>query len=220
MPDPSLTLQAILDAKQADWASKAPKETQQLFQAGIQAAINEGVLDRAKNVGDTAPDFTLQNALGQDVSLSEYLAKGPVVLTWYRGGWCPYCNLTLARLQQELPHFQAAGASLLALTPELPDKSLSTREKHGLSFEVLSDVNQVVANHYGIVFHLTPEVATMFQKGFDLHGYHGNDRDQLPLAATYVIDPQGIIRYAFLDAEYRNRAEPAEILAALAALKA
>lgn len=141
----STTLQAELDAKKADWANRASAEKQRLYDEGIAAVRQQGVLDRAKQVGDQAPAFTLTDATGQAVSLTDYLAQGPVILTWYRSGWCPYCNLTLRRLQQELPRFQAKGAHLLALTPELPDKSLSTQEKHALSFAVLSDLDHQVA---------------------------------------------------------------------------
>ena len=180
--------------------------------------VEAGVEAQAKQVGDQAPDFSLSNATGQSIRLSEYLAKGPVVLTWYRGGWCPYCNITLRQLQLELPNFQAKGANLIALTPELPDKSLSTQEKHALEFEVLSDVGNEVARAYGIVFKLTEEVGEMYQNAFDLHAYNGDESKELPLAATYVIDVEGNIQYAFLDAEYRNRAEPSDILKILDSL--
>ncbi len=212
-------LQEVLDERKAIFEKKAPTELKQVYTEGINAVVQSGILENAKQIGDQAPEFTLSNALGKQVSLSDYLKKGPVVLTWYRGGWCPYCNLTLHRLQEELPNFKAEGASLLALTPELPDKSISTAEKHELQFEVLSDVGNVVARDYGIVFKLTDEVAENYQKNFDLHAYNGDASDELPLAATYVIDTNGVIRYAFLDAEYRNRAEPAEILEALKSLK-
>lgn len=212
------TLQSILDARKAQFEAKAAKEVRKIYAEGIESVRKSGILESAKNVGDHAPDFTLKNALGKRVSLGEYLQKGPVVLTWYRGGWCPYCNLTLHRLQQELPEFKAAGANLLALTPELPDKSLTTQEKHNLSFEVLSDIGNKVAREYGIVFRLTPEVAANYQSNFDLHGFNGDESDELPMAATYVIDRDGTVRYAFLNADYRNRAEPAEIIRALKAL--
>ncbi len=212
------TLQSILDARKAQFEANAAKEVRKIYAEGIESVRKSGILESAKNVGDHAPDFTLKNALGKRVSLGEYLQKGPVVLTWYRGGWCPYCNLTLHRLQQELPEFKAAGANLLALTPELPDKSLTTQEKHNLSFEVLSDIGNKVAREYGIVFRLTPEVAANYQSNFDLHGFNGDESDELPMAATYVIDRDGTVRYAFLNADYRNRAEPAEIIRALKAL--
>lgn len=216
---PKGSLQETLDTRKAEFEQKAPESLKLIYADGISSVAESGMLDEAKNEGDKAPDFALTNAVGKQVSLQDYLAKGPVVLTWYRGGWCPYCNMTLARLQEELPNFKAEGANLLALTPELPDKSVSTAEKHDLQFEVLSDVGNVVAREYGIVFKLTDEVASSYQKSFDLHGYNGDDSDELPLAATYVIDTDGIIRYAFLDSDYRNRAEPKAIIQALKKLK-
>lgn len=127
--------------------------------------------------------------------------------------------MTLHYLQEELSDIQLKGANLLALTPELPDKSMSTTDKHQLQFEVLSDVGNKVAKEYGIVFKLTDAVADSYQKGFDLHGFNGDESDELPLAATYVIAQDGTIVYTFLDAEYRNRAEAADILAAVDSIK-
>ena len=218
MNEQANSLQAQLDARKAAWAEKASDHVKRAYKEGIDAVVEAGVEAQAKQVGDQAPDFSLSNATGQSIRLSEYLAKGPVVLTWYRGGWCPYCNITLRQLQLELPNFQAKGANLIALTPELPDKSLSTQEKHALEFEVLSDVGNEVARAYGIVFKLTEEVGEMYQNAFDLHAYNGDESKELPLAATYVIDVEGNIQYAFLDAEYRNRAEPSDILKILDSL--
>lgn len=217
--DTTRTLKSELDEKKAEWAAKATDEKKKIYAEGIAAVENSGVLKTAKQVGDMAPDFELRNATGDMVKLSDYLKKGPVVLTWYRGGWCPYCNLTLHRLQEDLPKFKAAGATLIALTPELPDKSLTTKEKHNLQYEVLSDVGNKTGKEYGIVYKLTPEVADAYQQGFDLHSYNGDTSDELPLAATYVVDQTGKIRYAFLDAEYRERAEPSDVLKVLKDIK-
>ena len=159
-----------------------------------------------------APDFILNNALGKAISLNEVLKQGPVVLTWYRGGWCPYCNLTLRALQQALPEIKAQGATLLTLTPEVPDESLSTAEKNELEFEVLSDVHNKVGKSYGVVFKIEENVAQAYQNGFNLHSYNGDDSDELPMAATYIIGTNGIIKWAFLDTDYRNRAEPSDIV--------
>lgn len=209
------TLGALLAEKKETFLAKAPQEKIDTYDAGLQAIRDAGVPEQAINTTDKAPDFTLTNATGETVTLSEQLKNGPVVLTWYRGGWCPYCNITLHYLQEQLPEFEKAGATLLALTPEVPDSSLSTAEKLQLEFEVLSDVGNKVAGEYGIVFDLTPEVATAYQNSFDLESFNGDDSYQLPLAATYVIDTDGVVRYAFIDADYRNRAEPKELLKVL-----
>lgn len=206
------TLKSQLDEKKMSFEVKADEYKKRVYKEGIDAVAESGVLASAKQVGDTAPDFVLNNAVGEPVQLQEYLKKGKVVLTWYRGGWCPYCNLTLHELQLQLDNFKLNGATLIALTPELPDSSISTTAKHDLEFEVLSDVGNKVAKEYGIVFKLTDEVAALYNQAFDMNGYNGDESNELPLAATYIIDENGKIIYAFLDADYRNRAEPSELV--------
>jgi peroxiredoxin len=204
-----------LKARSLESAQKFSDEKKKIYADGIEAVANSGVLQNALKVGDTALDFTLTNASGKAVTLYDELKNGPVILTWYRGGWCPYCNISLHFLQERLPDFKAAGASLFALTPELPDKSLSTAEKHSLDFEVLSDVGNAVGRNYGLIFKLTDGVAEMYNNAFDLNTYNGDESNELPLAATYVIDTDGTIKFAFLDADYRNRAEPDDIIEAV-----
>ncbi|QXP62269.1 AhpC/TSA family protein [Polaribacter sp. R2A056_3_33] len=212
-------LDALLAAKRKEGAAKFTKEKNKIYADGITSVANSGILEKALNVGDKAPDFNLKNALNESVSLYDELKNGPVVLTWYRGGWCPYCNITLHYLQEKLPEFQQAGATLIALTPELPDNSLSTSEKNNLEFNVLSDVGNTVGKEYGVVFKLTDEVAEIYEAGFGLSDFNGDKNNELPLAATYVIDTNGVIQYAFLDADYRERAESSDILNALNKLK-
>ncbi len=210
------TLRAVLEAKKQRFLDTAEEHKKKAYHEGVVTVSKSGIVESAKNVGDIAPNFTLQNATNQAVQLEDYLKKGKVVLTWYRGGWCPYCNFTLQHLQKELPNFNANGASLIALTPELPDYSLSTAEKNALEFEVLSDIDNKVAREYGLVFYLGDEVARLYNASFDLIGYNGNEDNELPLAATYIIDQSGKIEYAFVEADYRVRAEPSELTAFLA----
>jgi len=205
------SLKFKLDEKKSNFELKADEKKKRIYKEGIESVVKSGILKKAKQVGDKAPDFTLNNALGKPVSLSEYLKKGKVVLTWYRGGWCPYCNLTLHALQEELSNFKANGANLIALTPELPDESISTSEKNDLEFEVLSDLGNKIAKEYGIVFKLTDEVANIYNQSFELNNHNGDKSNELPLAATYIINENGEIEYVFLDADYRNRAEPSDI---------
>ncbi|RYM31372.1 AhpC/TSA family protein [Brumimicrobium glaciale] len=205
------SLKSKLDEKKENFELKADDNKKRAYKEGIESVEKSGIISKAKQVGDQAPNFTLNNALGNPVELKDVLKKGKVVLTWYRGGWCPYCNLTLHQLQEELPNFKANGATLIALTPELPDKSITTAEKNDLEFEVLSDIGNKIAKEYGIVFKLTDEVAGMYNESFDMNSYNGDKSDELPLAATFIIDENGEIIYAFLDADYRNRAEPSEI---------
>ncbi|GAC1587940.1 MAG: peroxiredoxin-like family protein [Hymenobacter sp.] len=212
------TLASQLQEKQRAWAAKADDTTKRIYEAGVADLAASGLAARALTVGDSAPAFTLPNARRQPVALADLLRQGPVVLTWYRGGWCPYCNLQLQFLQQQLPQFRAAGATLVALTPEQPDASLTTTEKNHLEFEVLTDHNNEVARRFGLVFTLNDELVQLYSPFVKLADYNGTDTNELPLAATYVIASDATIRYAFVDPDYRKRAEPADILQALKTL--
>ena len=215
------TLTKQLETKAASAKDRIPAEIRKDFADGIDAVRKADIVSGAKKIGDKAPDFTLTNALGKRITLSDQLKSGPVVLTWYRGGWCPYCNIALAAYQKSLPEIKKAGATLIALTPELPDKTLDTKEKSSLEFEVLTDLNHRVAKEYGLLFKLTPEVQKHYKAFFDLEKFNGNDagEDTIPLAAGYVIDQEGVIRWAFVDADYRKRAEPSEIVNFLKTMK-
>jgi peroxiredoxin len=186
-----------------------------LMLAAPPARTAEQTLSSALNVGDKAPEFTLKDATGSNVTLSQLLKKGPVILTWYRGGWCPYCNIALKDLQGGLPQFSAAGATLVAISPELPDHSLDTREKHALAFPVLSDVGLTVADAYGISYTLDSATSTRYNAGFGLNTWNGDTSNRLPLPVTYVVNREGIIVYRFIDTDIRKRAPHAEILNAL-----
>jgi peroxiredoxin len=170
----------------------------------------------ALRVGDRAPAFTLPDARGGDVALADLLAGGPVVLVFYRGGWCPYCNLQLAAFQSALAELRAAGAALVAVSPQTPDESLSVAERHALEFPVLSDAGNAVARTYGLVFRQS-EAATTTSRGLgiELAAYNGDDSNTLPAASTFVIGPDGVIRFASVSGDYRWRVGPDEVLAAL-----
>lgn len=168
--------------------------------------------------GDKAPDFTLKDQNGKEVNLYQLLKKGPVVLNWYRGGWCPYCNLELKGLADKAAEITGLGATLIALSPELPDKSLTTIEKNNLPFTVLSDTDNHVARTYDLVFKLDKETADRYESKFGLSGYNGNNKSELPIPATYIIDQKGIIRYAFVNPDYKKRANPEEVVIQLTQL--
>ena len=173
----------------------------------------------AKAVGDTAPDFELPDARGGTVTLARLLRDGPVVLVFYRGAWCPYCNLQLRAFQGSLGAIEAAGATLVAVSPQTPDNSLSFAEKEGLGFTVLSDLHNTVARDYGLVFRQADApTATQQRLGIDLAKVNGDDSYELPTAATFVIDTGGVIRYRSISADYRWRVGPDEVLAALGGL--
>lgn len=209
------TLSESLKEQKEQFNTTAPEHKKLAYEDGIKAVEESGVIEAALNVGDKAPDFTLANAEGINVNLYDELKKGPVVLTWYRGGWCPYCNINMQFIQSNLEEFTSRGANLVALTPGLPDQTLSMAEKHDLEFQVLSDLNNKVAHTYGLVFQLTPEVEAIYEEAFHLSVRNGNDSGELPLAATYVLDKDGTITWCFLHPDYRERAEIEDIIKAL-----
>jgi peroxiredoxin len=184
---------------------------------GVQELASAGLVDGALRVGDKASDFTLPNAHGLDVSLSSLLASGSLIVAFYRGGWCPYCNLELRALQATLGEIRALGASLVAISPERPDGSLSTAEKHGLDFEVLSDIGNDVARSWGLVHAIPDYLHEIYAR---LPDTNGDDSYELPLPATYVISADGAVGYAHVDPDYRRRAEPSDVLEALSAIRA
>ena len=178
--------------------------------------------DPGLKVGDKAPDFTLPNAFGQPVHLQEMLVEGPVVLTFYRGGWCPYCNLQLRGLRDTLPYFEQQGARLVAVTPQKPDKSREQVESDGYPFEILSDLDDRVMQAYKLLFQVPADLSQIYKQrlSLDLAEYNGDGRYVLPVPATFVIDRSGVIRAAFVDVDYRKRVEPSAIVSALRQLPA
>ncbi|MBX2861635.1 MAG: AhpC/TSA family protein [Vampirovibrio sp.] len=218
-PQPEGALAKELDEMRESMKAKVPLDAKAVMKKANQDLIDSGILDTALKVGDTAPDFTLSDATGQPVHLENELKNGPVVITFYRGKWCPYCNTALVALAETTPAINGAGARVLAVSPQTPDNSLSTQEKHDLPYRVLSDPGNQTANDFGIVFTLAKDLVPIYKKfGIDLADVNGEDSNQLPLPATYVIDTNGKITWAFVDTDYTRRAEPAEVLAAVEAL--
>lgn len=216
--DENLTLAEQLEEMAAGFAGKAPEAMKQAFAQGVADVRALGLEASAKQIGDAAPNGKLLDANGQPVEFSSLWADGPVVVSFYRGGWCPYCNLQLRALQASLQSIEGAGAKLVAVTPELPEKAVETTSKNALAFQVLSDADNELAKALGIVFTLPDAIRPIYQQRIGLSTYNGNDDDQLPLAATYVIDTDGVIRWAYLESDYKKRAEPADIVAAVESL--
>ncbi|MGL4364074.1 MAG: redoxin domain-containing protein [Bacteroidales bacterium] len=169
--------------------------------------------------GDKAKMFSLKNAKGETVNLADLLKQGPVVLTWYRGGWCPYCNVALKSLSSQIDEFKKLGATLVAISPEIPDSSLSTKDKNDLQFEVLSDAGNKVAKTYGIVFKLDAETEKRYEDSFGLSNYNASTSGELPIPATYVINQNGDIEYAYVNSDYRRRVQPTTVINKLKEIK-
>jgi peroxiredoxin len=210
-------LSISLNNIQQAWTKETDSAIVRKFNNAIEELNTSGIAKTALQVGDKVMDFELKNASDKMVKLSDILQKGPVVLTWYRGGWCPYCNIQLQYMQHQLPQFKEQGATLVALTPELPDKSLNTKEKNELEFEILTDLNNDVARKFGIVFTLNNELIKIYNGRLEI--FNGVDTNELPIPATYVIGQGYIIKYAFVDPNHRHRAEPTHILSILKTLK-
>ena len=191
-------------------ARQLPAEMLRGFQGAIQALVNGGVTANAVKVGQKAPDFSLPDQIGETVSLDRVLQRGPAVVVFYRGEWCPYCDLTLRTYQRVLPSITSLGASLIAISPQTPDSTLTTVENKELTFSVLSDVGNVVARKYGLVF-VTPEAA----RHPGISAANGDESWELPMPATFIVAQDGTIRLAFVDADWTHRLEPAELLKAL-----
>ena len=215
----SSSLSEDLDRFVKEFIDTAPENVQRDFNQGVEEVRSSGVLDKAINVGDYAPEFELLNAIGNQVKLYDELQKGPVVLVWYRGGWCPYCNLQLQHIQMKLAEIHQAGGQVIAISPELPDKTMTTKERHSLQFQVLSDANNEVADRYKLAYTVPNYVVDHYDLSSKLNTHNGNDENRLPLAVTYVIAKNGVVEYAFLDADYKNRATPEEIITVLNTLK-
>ena len=170
-------------------------------------------------VGDRAPGFSLPGADGVRVSLGDRLAAGPVVLAFYRGAWCPVCNIELRTLQERLGDITSRGASLVAVSPQGPDDSLGLAERMGLGFDVLSDLDQSVAEAYRVRFRLSDEIIRQYTEwGMLLPDLNADGSWDLPVPATFVIDRTGVVRAAHVDPDYRQRMDPDTVIAALDAL--
>ena len=208
------TLRERTEAYNEELKAAAPAEVLQTLDDGATELHRRAF--GAVEVGERAPDFTLPDATGREVSLVDLVAEGAVVLTFYRGAWCPYCNLQLKAYQEILDELEEAGARLVAVSPMTPDNSLSFAEKADLRFTVLSDAGAQVAERYGLVFALEGSYRDLHgDLGIDVPAHNGDNSWRLPAPATYVIDGEGVVRFVHVDGDYRRRLEPDALLAAV-----
>lgn len=208
-----MTLQMKIEQMQQQMSGQIPAEIMTVMQKATAVLVDSGMEDNVLKVGTSVPVFALPNIRSEQVNLQPLLDQGPVVLSFYRGGWCPYCNLELRALAQALPEIEAQGAQLVAISPETPDRAQTTSENNDLGFEVLSDAGNRIARMFGLVFTLAEELRPIYTSfGIDVPAYNGDDSFELPMPGTYVIGSDGIILHAFVNADYTKRIEPSEVI--------
>jgi len=216
-----MTLQAKLDAFKADFEAGKPPynvppaviETMHRATADL---IASGAAARALKAGDKAPAFALRDPDGETVSSAELLARGPLVVSFYRGVWCPYCNMELQALQAALPAFQALGANLVAISPQTPVNSRKSVRQNTLGFPILSDPHNEVAAAFGLRFTLQDYLVDLYKAlKNDLPAFNGDPSWTLPMPGRYVIAQDGTILYAEVNPDYTHRPEPEAMLPAL-----
>jgi len=202
---------------QVGFRKKAPKEIQEIMLQATKKLENLHISKNALKVHEKAKAFTLPSAVGKNVSLDDVLDKNDfAIVSFYRGAWCAYCNLELKALQERNEEFKAWGAQLIAISPQTPDASLSTQEKHDLKFEVLSDANNTVAKSYGLVFSLAEELRPIYLSfGINIPASNEEDSYELPMPATYVINKNKEIIFSFINEDYTKRCEPQDIIDAI-----
>jgi len=216
-----MTLQAKLDAFKADFEAgkppySVPHSVIETMHRATAELIASGAATQALKAGDKAPAFTLDDPDGHPVSSVDLLSKGPLVVSFYRGVWCPYCNMELQALQVALPAFERLGASLVAISPQTAVNSRKSVRQNALGFPILSDVHNDVAAAFGLRFALPDYLVELYQ-GLknDLPAFNGDPSWTLPMPARYVIGQDGTILYAEVNPDYTRRPEPDDMLPAL-----
>ena len=197
-----------------NFKGRVPQDLQEIMLKATGTLKDTKISKNALQIGDTAKDFTLRNANNELVSLDEQLKENDfVVVNFYRGQWCPYCNLELKALQEINDELKGLNTKLIAISPQTPDASLSTKEKNELTYEVLSDTHNLVAKDYGLVFSLAEELRPIYENfGIDIVGLNDEDSFELPMPATFVFNKNKEVLYSFVDEDYTKRCEPQTIL--------
>lgn len=209
-----MTLSEQLDEITTKLRALVPAERLKVIHDAVQELNSAGLAERALRAGDTAPGFELHDGDGMLWRSDALLRSGPLAIVFYRGRWCAYCNTQLRALQQVHSRIAGRGASLVAISPQTQKHTYMTRDTHTLRFPVLSDPGNAVARQFGLVWRLPPELRQMYEGIMTkLPRYNGEDSWELPLAATYIIQPNRTISFARVDADWRKRTEPDEIIA-------
>lgn len=205
-------LEDKLEKMKQNFIENASKAKINDYEEAIRLIDDSGLLMKSMNVDSIAPNFKLPSSTGDSVELYDILVEKSVILIWYRGGWCPYCNVQLQSYSNYLNEIHELGAELIAISPEMPDSTISTSNKNMLDFLVLSDLGNKVAKDYNIVFELPQTAKKYYEGNLNIPEYNQDSTWSLPIPATYIIDTDKVIKYAYLDADYRRRAEPSLVI--------
>jgi peroxiredoxin len=216
-----MSLQEKLNTLKTEFETKmAPPGAVAVMHRVTDELIASGQAERALKAGDRAPEFTLPDPEGKLVASQELLAKGPLVVTFYRGAWCPYCNLDLQALEEARPEIEARGASLIAVSQQTAANSRKSQRSNKLGFPIVGDKGGELAEKFGLRWHLPEDLKTIHkQLGADLVAFNGEDSWTLPMPARYVIGQDGIIAYAEINPDYTRRPEPSDVFPILDRLK-
>ncbi|AIM36876.1 peroxiredoxin-like family protein [Sphingobacterium sp. SG20118] len=194
-------------------AKQLPTKILEVFGKSIQDLKARNIEEDSIDTGDTFPDFSLPNTNNEIVALKELLKNGKVIVAFFRGSWCPYCNLELKALQDNLKQITNRRTTLIAISPQTPDYSDELRSNHHLDFHLLTDKNNKLAKQIGISFGLQDYVIPVYGSlGIELSEYNKNDNNELPTPAIFVIDTNGNITYKFVDTNYMNRINIQELI--------
>jgi len=214
-----MSLADEIQSLQEEMIPNIPKEALAVILQKTEELVVSRLSDQSLKTGDTAPPFSLPDDKGVIQKSETLLSGGPLIISFYRGGWCPYCNLELRALQRIWPEIRNCGASLVAIAPERPEKVQESVESKALEFPVLSDRGNSVAKEFGLVFSLDEALRPIYGAfGFDIPGDNGDESYELPMPATYIVGVDGRIIWSFVDEDYTKRAEPEDILNVLKSL--
>lgn len=210
------TLTEKLEELVAGSKSRLPEDIQKVFGEATEELRASSIEENALKVGDTVPEFTLNNAYGKSINSQDLLEKGALVVSFYRGKWCPYCNLELQEYMMKIEEIKELGASFIAISPELPDESLSDK----MPFDILSDIGNSVAKKFNLVFKVDSKVNEIYKGfGIDLEKSNGDDSINLPMPGTYVINKDGEIVLSFVNADYTKRLDVKTVIEKLKEIK-
>ena len=217
-----MSLRDKLDERWRRTRERSP-EVAQAYDALVQTLVASGITDTSLKAGECMPDFDLPNVEGRFVASKALLERGPLVVSFFRGGWCPFCTTELIALQQAAPDIKARGATLVAITPDTGAALASAKRDNALGYEVLSDLDLGLGLQFGLVYRVPDAIRDLYRRlDLDLGARHGNAQDVwlLPIPATYIVDRRGVVRFAEVDCDFRRRMEPAAIIHALDELAA